>query len=445
MRKTIGFFFIGLSASALACGGDDTHSAAPGDAASDAPASDATNGNDAAPPIDGGSDAPVPVDANVDSAPPITPNAVYTMTNASGGNHVLAFVRKADGSLTPFGAPFSTLGTGSGQPLGSQGAIALDVGTQRLYAVNAGDGSFSVFPVRSDGSLAKALKVPGTAALVGPKSITFSSDTVYVLYEGDATHPSAIAGYTVSGVGTDAGSGVPIATSTLNLSNNTQSVDPAQIAFTPDGAYLVVTEKATNMIDTFSVDGTGLATKVGFYPTATLGGDAGAEQTPYGLAISGKVVVVSEAASAGVGTYMLGVTGAVTPAGGGVQFLSTDPAPCWVASANGFAYVANAQGPSVSGFTVSSTGGLAAIGSAAHAVVATTGQMVTIDGGTVIQGPTDEAMSQDGKFLYVLDADVPAIGIFAVNVDGTLTRVGASDYSPGGVALFAGVQGLAAR
>jgi hypothetical protein len=116
-----------------------------------------------------------------------------------------------------------------------------------------------------------------------------------------------------------------------------------------------------------------------------------------------------------------------------------------VAVSQDWAYVANARGPSVSGFTVSAAGGLTAIGTAANAVVATTGQTLTVDGGTVIQGPTEEAVSADGKFLYVLDAAVPAIGIFAVNADGTLTRVGSGDYAPGGIALLPGVVGLAAR
>jgi 6-phosphogluconolactonase (cycloisomerase 2 family) len=163
---------------------------------------------------------------------------------------------------------------------------------------------------------------------------------------------------------------------------------------------------------------------------------------PYGFAFAGSTLVVSEAGSTGVGTYTY-ASGAIAPVATGAQFLSTDPAPCWVAVSSDWAYVANAKGPDVSGFTVAATGGLTAIGSAANAVVAQTGSETTTDAGVVVAGPTDEAVSADGKYLYVLDASTPAIGVFAVNGDGTLTRVGAADYTA--ASLPAGAVGLAAR
>jgi 6-phosphogluconolactonase len=318
--------------------------------------------------------------------------------------------------------------------------------------VNAGDDSFSIFPVKSDGTLATAINVSasavtGGAALVGPKSVTFSGNTVYVLFEGDATVASAIAGWTVSGT-----TATFIAGSLLPLSSSTQSVDPAQIQFTPDGKWLVVTEKQSGAagsfagpgsLDTFAVDANGLATKTGFYPTASAGVDAGVQLEPFGFAFYGNYLIVSEAGSTGVGTYTY-ASGAIAPVTGGTQFLPTDPAPCWVAVSADWAYVANAQGPDVSGFTVSATtGGLTNIGTAANAVVAQTGKTIVTDAGKVNQGPTDEAVSVDGAILYVLDSAVPAIGVFKVNGDGTLTRVGATDYSDS--SLTAGIAGLAAR
>src|SRR5207302_1359279 len=50
----------------------------------------------------------------------------------------------------------------------------------------------------------------------------------------------------------------PIAGSTRPLSGS--AVGPAQIQFSSDGGLLVVTEKATNKIDTYTVDQDGLAT-----------------------------------------------------------------------------------------------------------------------------------------------------------------------------------------
>src|SRR4051812_23621056 len=48
--------------------------------------------------------------------------AVYTMTNAASGNDVVAFVRQHDGTLIAAGS-VSTGGKGSGDGLGSQGAM----------------------------------------------------------------------------------------------------------------------------------------------------------------------------------------------------------------------------------------------------------------------------------------------------------------------------------
>ncbi len=455
-----GSLLLGLTAACglLACNGDDNGTPVPDGGSEDsgstksssdagASAPDATTPEDAGSTGDGSS-APADSSTPVDAGPSIAP-AVYTMTNAATGNAIVGFARSADGSLTPMASAFPTGGNGSGAGLGEQGAVAYDYATNRVYAVNAGDNSFSFLPVNADGSLGTAVKVPASAgSLVGPKSVAVSGSTVYVLYEGNATTASAIAGYSVTGA-----AGTPIAGSVLLLSSATQSVDPAQISFSPDGKWLVVTEKQSGTgtptvtgpgsIDTFAVDANGLATKQGFYPPAGLADDAGLQMKPFGFAFYGSYLVVSEAASTGVGSYTY-AGGVIAPITGAAQFLPTDPAPCWVTFSGAWAYVANAMGPDVSGFTVSgTTGGLTNIGTAANAVVAPTGKTIVTDAGTTFQGPTDDATSEDGKFLYVVNAAVPSIGSFAVNADGTLTRVGSADYTA--ASLPGGIVGIVAR
>ncbi|MGA7124284.1 MAG: hypothetical protein WBY94_29555 [Polyangiaceae bacterium] len=458
--------------------GDDTSGPPPGgqtdgggDSASDgtvtpdsgSEAALSTDASDGSVTTDGSNDAAVTPDASdsgldAGDAGQAPVNAVYTTSNSATGNAVLGFVRASDGTLTPMAAPFATGGNGSGASLGEQGAIAYDTSANRIYTVNAGDNSFSILPVNYDGTLGTAVKVSAaSASLVGPKSITFSGNTLYVLYEGNVTTPSMIAGYTVTNA-VGAPTATPIANSALPLSSTTESVDPAQIQFTPDGKWLVVTEKQSGggvsvsgpgAIDTFGVDATGLATAKGSYPTASAGIDAGVQLTPYGFAFVGSYLIVSEAGSTGVGsyTYAGGAIAPVAPASGGSQFLPTDPAPCWVASASNWAYVANAKGPDVSGYTVSAmSGGLTNIGTRANAVVATTGKTVVTDAGPAFEGPNDEFVSADGKFLYVLNSAVPSIGIFLIDPDGTLTRVGAADYTPSAAgALPVGAVGIVAR
>jgi 6-phosphogluconolactonase len=384
-------------------------------------------------------------------------NAVYTMSNAAAGNKVLGFLRADDGSLAPMAAPFDTTGQGTGAGLGEQGAVAYDVGAQRLYVVNAGDHSFTAFRVEADGSLSNAKKVTTAgfgddgATLLGPKSITFRGDTVYVLFQGNANVASKIAGWKV----TDAGSVLDaqaIAGSALALSSATQSVDPAQVSFSPDGDWLVVTEKQSGAngtvagdgsIDTFNVNAAGLAVKKGFYATGAAPG-GGLQKVPFGFAFAGGYLVVSEAGSTGTGSYSYDA-GVIAPVASS-QFLSTAPAPCWVAASGPFAYVANAQGPNLSGFKLAANGALSSISPIDKAIVASTGRTITGDNGPTIQGPTDESVSVDGKYLYVLNARVPSIGIFEVAASGTLNRVGTTDFTPAELTqLPVGSVGLAAR
>jgi 6-phosphogluconolactonase (cycloisomerase 2 family) len=378
------------------------------------------------------------------------------MSNAIAANQILGFRRAADGKLTPMSAPFATGGKGTGAGLGEQGAVAFDRAKNLVYTVNAGDNSFSILPVKDDGTLAAATHVAapdadaGGARLLGPKSITFHDNVVYVLFQGDATTPSMIAGWTVSSTG---GSAAPIAASALPLSSATQSVDPAQIEFSPDGKWLVVTEKQSGAagavkgdgsIDSFAVGAGGVATKMGFYPTASAGADAGFQMTPFGFEFLGTHLIVSEAGSTGVGSYTY-AGGIIAPVASS-QFASTDPAPCWVAVSSQWAYVTNARGPSISGFAVDATSGaLANIAPVANGVVASTGRTLPSDAGLVFQGPTDEFVSYDGQFLYVLNAAVPSIGIFRIKSDGSLARVGDGDYTSTPETLPAGAVGIVAR
>jgi len=381
-------------------------------------------------------------------------NAVYSLSNDATANAVFGFTRAADGTLTPMAAAFPTLGSGTGVALGSEGSLAYDKVNDRLYAVNAGDNSFSLFSVNTDGSLSTAVKVSTTAVasgtLLGPKSITFSGGTVYVLFEGSATVASKIAGWTVTSTGA-ALTATPIAGSALTLSSATKGVDPAQIGFSPDGEWLVVTEKqsgdggtfaGSGMIDTFSVDSSGLATNAKYNATAPLPGLATLQSEPYGFDFQGSYVVVSEAAANGVGVYSY-TDGVVAPVVAGPQFLPTGPtpvAPCWVAVGGDLAFVANTKGPTVSGFTLG-TGGLVSpiIAAVVGSVVASSGSA------TVGDGPTDESISADGKFLFVLNSGVPSLGIFAIGSAGLLTPVGAHDYMPTAAKLPTTSIGLVSR
>jgi 6-phosphogluconolactonase len=202
------------------------------------------------------------------------PRAVYTLTNDPAGNAVKVLDRSGDGSLSPEGE-FATGGTGTGAGLGNQSALVLD--GRRLFAVNAGSDSISSFRVSGH-----RLELIDTDPSGGdqPISLTVHDGVLYVLNAGGA---GDIAGHRISSHGALS----PLVGSIRPLSG--AGTGPAQVSFDPLGETLVVTEKNTNLIVTYEVDGgTGLAS--GPRPQASAGA------TPFGFAFDHRGhLIVSEA------------------------------------------------------------------------------------------------------------------------------------------------------
>jgi 6-phosphogluconolactonase len=331
------------------------------------------------------------------------PGAVYTLTNQVAGNAVAVFVRGADGTLTTAGT-VSTGGTGIGAGLGSQGAVALSDDGRRLFAVNAGSNDVSVFDVGLAGlALASRMASGGTR----PISLTVHGNVLYVLNAGGDGN---ISGFTVG----TTGALTPIAGSSRPLSG--PSVGPAQVAFSPDGRRLVVTEKTTNLIDLYPVDPTGVAGARTSFKSA--GG------TPFGFAFGRRnELFVSEAAGS-ASSYLLGGRGGLRTVSAAI--LTHQGAPCWlvVTDDGRFTYTANAQGGSISGFDIAPRGSI---------------RLLDADGATaaVGRGATDLALSESSRYLYDLVGG--SVAAFRIEADGHLAPLGTVSGLPGGTV------GLAAR
>jgi 6-phosphogluconolactonase len=339
------------------------------------------------------------------------PGAVYTMSNATEGNRILMFDRLPDGRLVSAGS-VSTRGTGTGAGLGNQGGLVLTRNERWLLAVNAASDSISVFEVRRNGLQLRDVELSGGDQ---PISVTEHRGLVYVL---NALSDS-ITGFRLRRDGRL----IPIDGSTRSLSST--GTDPAQIEFTPDGAVLVVTEKATNSIVTFTVDHRGLPGMARVLPSN------GA--TPFGFAFGKRdQLFVSEAfggapdASA-TSSYTVDEDGVLTTVSPSVP--TTETAACWVAvTPNGrFAYVTNTGSGSVSGYEIDFDGTLA---------------LLDPNGRTGVTGegsaPIDMAITDNGRFLYTLNSGTRTIGVFRIDNDGSLER------RPFVLAL-AGANGLAVR
>ncbi len=349
----------------------------------------------------------VPVAAQAQSVPSNTPaahtpgssgvSAVFTMTDNATANSVLAYRIASGGSLVAYGA-FPTHGAGLGASLADQGSLALTADHQWLLVVDAGSDQVSVFHVNAPGSSLPLLTYTDRVASGGvlPVSITIHGSLVYVLNDGNSTTAGTIAGFTLSSSGRLAalvGSSLPLSTPTPTGS--------AQISFNPAGTVLAVTEKATSVIDTYTVATTGLASG----PTST----ASNGSTPYGFAFSPNGnLVVSDAGPGALSSYSISSTGALTVVSGTV--LDNQSAPCWVSFAEGgrYAYTTNAHSNSISTYQVARNGSLVLQAS----VGATTGA-----------APTDVAVTTGSQYFLSYDAGAGEIDVFSLGTSGSLTEV----------------------
>ena len=346
-----------------------------------------------------------------------TAGAVYTMSNSPTGNEILVFHRSFDGSLSPAGV-YSTDGLGTGTGLGNQGGVVLSDDHRWLFAVNAGSDEISVFAVKRRG-----LKLMDVANSGGqhPVSLTFDRGLLYVLNAGGSVGSSDnITAFWVS----PHGKLFPLPGSSRPLS--APDTGPAQIEFRPDGAVLVVTEKGTNRIDTYTVDGHGLAHGPKVFPSS------GA--TPFGFAFGKRgQMFVSEAfggtpdASA-VSSYRVfrnGMLQVTSPSVG-----TNQTAACWVVvtKSGRFAYTTNFGSNSISGYQIHFDGTIS---------------LLDADGrtGETGAGPIDMAFSGNGRYLYTLNSGDGTISSFRVGPKGELISLAVSAAE----GLPPAANGLAAR
>jgi 6-phosphogluconolactonase len=338
---------------------------------------------------------------------------LFTMDNATTGNHVLAYRRAADGNLSLLGQ-FATGGLGTGGGLGNQGALILTRRGNWLFACNAGSDEISVFKVTPLG-----LQLTDEVASGGkrPISLAVHGNLVYVLNAGGLVGDTD----NVTGFLFSDGQLSPITDSTRSLS--AASTDPAEINFSPNGNVLVVTEKATNIIDTYTVDDDGLIDQQQQFPSAG--------ETPFGFAFRSNTLIVSEAFGGGpdasaVSSYALASDGSIQVISPSVP--TTETAACWiVVTGNGrFAYASNTGSGTVSGYRISLDGRM---------------KLLDADGVTGVTGPgpIDMALSANSRFLYALNSGDGTLSAFRLNPDGSLSSL------PGVVGIPSGATGLAVR
>jgi 6-phosphogluconolactonase len=339
--------------------------------------------------------------------------AVFTATNSPSGNAVLAYEIGPGGSLVPAGQ-FSARGLGTGVSLADSGSLALTADHRWLLVVDAGSNAVSVFRVNSFGRSAPLLTFSDRVSSHGtlPVSVAVHGSLVYVLNAGTSAVPGNIFGFFLG----DHGLLFPLPGSSRALSTSA-STAPAEIAFNPSGSVLVVSEKNTSILDTYTVGPHGYASA----PTVTVSSGA----TPYGFAFGNDgSLIVSDAGPGALSSYEVAPSGALTVVSGAVA--DGQLAPCWVATVDGgqIAYTSNAHSSTISTYGVGPNGALTLL----VPVAATTGA-----------ADTDLAVGgSHGQFLLVYDAGAGEIESFAIGAGGSLTLKYAA------FALPATAEGLAA-
>ena len=333
--------------------------------------------------------------------------AVYVQTNAEP-NEVIAFRRAGDGSLDRISS-VATGGDGTGSPhLTSQGSVALTRDGRHLLVTNAASDDLSVFSVASDGSIELRERVHTGAT---PRSVAEHDGLVVVLNTGEPGLKSFR--LDSEGIAPVEGGDQALAAS---------DADPAQVAFSPDGSMIVITERGTDSIVTYKVA-----------PDGALGASrqiASEGPTPYGFAFtSGGTLVVTEAfgaekGAAAASSYAI-EDGTLEPRTSSVGNGRSEI--CWavVTPEDRFAFTTNFADGAVSRYAIASEGSLSLEDATAG---------ISVDG---MPGLRDEALSGDGRFLYAIDADGGRIYGWSVEAEGALEPVGSWEGVPETVAGLA--------
>jgi len=341
--------------------------------------------------------------------------AIYTIDNAAGGNHVLAWERAENGTLTGPGV-HATGGLGTGAGLSGQGAVLLSHDAHWLFVCNAGSDEISVFSVSPQG-----LRLADKASSGGrlPLSLALHRNLLYVLNAGGTIgDKDNIAAFLFVQGKLQA---LPHSTRALSGDNT----GPAQVSFTKDGEALVVTERNTSIIDTFGLNDDGLAEDHKMFQSAGL--------TPFGFAVGRRDrIFVSEAGggaanASSASSYLISEAADLELISGAVPTEQT--AACWlINSPDGrFVYTANAGSGSISGFRVGHDGSL---------------HRLNADGRTAVTGagshPIDMTLSRDGQFFYSLANGNGTIGTFRTKPDGSLEPLSVVSGIPASAAGLAG-------
>jgi 6-phosphogluconolactonase len=323
-------------------------------------------------------------------------------------------------------------------PLGSQHSLVADAKEMRLFAVNAGSNSVSMFQIKPGG-----ITLLNTSPSAGqyPVSLAVNGDTIYVLnaqsnsvarfaitngqlrYQQTCVLPAAPRPLDPPYPATASHSQQPVATEA-----------PGQIGLSPDGKHLVVVAKEGPELTGFPLGQTAGNGEIHIYDTAPDGTVTNCESPrtyvlpqnapdqgkfPFSFAWtnSGQLLLAevfgtgATLTASAVQPFNLNSDGSLTPISGPVG--SGQIAVCWISVSGQNVYTTNYLTNDITSYAVDRRGSLTL-----NAPVAGGAQQ-----GTLVT-PIDQALSPDGHFLYQLSPGNGTVVPFAIDGgSGSLTQL----------------------
>jgi DNA-binding beta-propeller fold protein YncE len=404
--------------------------------------------------------------ARASSTAPEPLGAVYVASNSWAGNQIITFPRLADGTLLPPRPGVATGGLGSGpgaipgvatDPLGSDESLVVDPKEKRLFAVNAGSGSVSMFKIKPGG-----ITLLDTSPSRGqyPVSLAVNGDTVYLLN----SQSNSVARFAVTNGHLSYRQTCvlpapprpldPPYPATADHSEQPVATEaPGQIGLSPDGKHLVVVAKEGPVLAGFPLGQTAGNGEVHVYDTRSDGTVTNcASPTTYVLPqnapnqgkfpfsfawTTGGQLLLTEVFGTGatltasaVQPFNLKPDGSLTPVSGPVG--SGQIAVCWITVSGHNVYTTNYLTNDITSYTANRQGSLTLNAPVAGGAA---------PGMTPLVTPIDQALSPDGNFLYQLSPGNGMVVPFAINnASGGLTQLSSvsdglgSGQSPQGIA-----------
>ncbi len=388
----------------------------------------------------------VPALASAKKAGKVNYNAFYTTTNGPAGNAVVAFTRKADGTLVQQAVvPTGGKGAKATPPFGfpiadGSGSVDVTPDGKLLFVINAGDNSVSSFQITASGpKLVQHVSSHGKL----PISLSSSGDLLYVVNETSAN----IYGWHFSSTGKL----TPIAGSDQKLTAVTPKGKKdkvgvtAGIGFADNGRVIAVTQRGLprhyGEIDTFVIKSNGAAGPSHAFATPGVANVFGFSATGQYLLVSNAGYVATPSGAppnpadftqftGSAATYKVSPTGKLTFV---KNTLTGGRAACWlvVTKSGRTAFVTNtlSQVPPTSG-----NNALSSLSVAANGKMTLLKQVNTGPG-----FPSDMALSHDDKYLYVVDASVilpfgSHIDVYRLGPGGSMTHIQSTpDTLPNGL------------